>query len=270
MGREEWHLAQKVEEALELGENVLRRIDRLEHDGEPDPEDDRMEMARGELAFYADQALRHIAAMADRLSIPSIVLEVGTIRSQLDLSETDRYFEFQIFSPALDKAKACFKPLSAMTDVSGIAPQDIFRNILCRTAQVIDLLKVSPANESDVRNACLSVCRIAFPDTRREIGIPQIVKNYKGDLGVPSLRTMAEFKFVDSRDEMKVSLDGVFADMRGYKCPDWDTFYGVFYMTGPYYTQEDVELQFRDVKADVSWKPIVLQGSGARAKRSKG
>ena len=73
----------------------------------------------------------------------------------------------------------------------------------------------------------------------------------------------AEYKFIDSREKAKQSLDELYTDMKGYSGRyDWRSFYAVLYMTGPFYSQKDVDEEFRVVRADLSWTPIVVVGAG--------
>jgi hypothetical protein len=272
IGREEWLLAESIENELDQAQDALAKLDDLERYVNykilNDPEDDRDDLARGALAFYIERALRAIGALADRLGVSSISREVTRARNdRSNLRSTSRPYEGEIHSEALSHARSCFSPLRAMTDAKAITAQTVLRNILSNTAVIVSANKLVPKNESEVRNAVLQVCRYSFPDSIKEVGIPKIIKHYKGDIGVRSLRTMVEFKFVDSKEEMKSALDGVYADMKGYRHHDWDTFYGVFYMTGPFYIQEDVEREFEYVGADRTWTPLVVQGPGKR--RSK-
>jgi hypothetical protein len=75
--------------------------------------------------------------------------------------------------------------------------------------------------------------------------------------------------FIDSQQKAKNSLDEIYADMKGYVGRyDWRSFYAVFYMTSPFYTQKDVDEEFRLVRAELSWTPIVVVGQGARVAKA--
>lgn len=85
-------------------------------------------------------------------------------------------------------------------------------------------------------------------------------------MGVKSLMAAAEYKFVTSRIELKKALDEVYTDMKGYGGRyDWRSFYAVFYMTEPFFHQKDIDEEFRLVKSELSWTPIVVVGPGSRA-----
>jgi hypothetical protein len=54
-------------------------------------------------------------------------------------------------------------------------------------------------------------------------------------------------------------------DMRGYAGHHaWLSFYAVLYMTENFYNQADVDHEFRLVKADRNWTPLVVVGPGTR------
>jgi hypothetical protein len=273
MGREEWLLVEFIQTDLDLASDALLKVDDLEShmslEDHENPDDYRWDFAKLMIGHHIENALRGIGALAERLRVPSIERECTNLRKDSKfLKATSRPFDGDIHSDALSKAYSCFAPLRAMSNAKAITSHGVLRNILNKTAVIIKDRGLVPRNESDVRNAILEVCNYSFIDAMREVGIPRILKHTKGDIGVPSLRTMIEFKFINSKSEMKSSLDGVYADMKGYKHNDWDTFYGVFYMTQPFYTQEDVEKEFEMVSADKTWTPIVVHGPGTRTKRT--
>jgi hypothetical protein len=63
----------------------------------------------------------------------------------------------------------------------------------------------------------------------------------------------AEYKFIDSHADAKKALDETYADMKGYSGRyDWRSFYAIFYMTRPFYSQKAVDEESRLVKAELS------------------
>jgi hypothetical protein len=103
----------------------------------------------------------------------------------------------------------------------------------------------------------------------REIPVGQLLKTYKPELGVRSLMAAAEYKFASSEAEVKKSLDEIYADMRGYYGhPEWRTFFAVIYTTDTLLHQKKLEEEFRGVKADVNWTPIIVVGKGGRGAKT--
>jgi hypothetical protein len=79
----------------------------------------------------------------------------------------------------------------------------------------------------------------------------------------------AEVKFATTKAEATAAMDGIYTDMKGYSGRDeWRSFYAVIYMSEPFYSQKDVEQEFRLVKAELSWTPFVVIGPGARARKA--
>ena len=61
-----------------------------------------------------------------------------------------------------------------------------------------------------------------------------------------------------------------YADIKGYSDLDeWRSFYAIIYMTEAFYSQKDVEEDFALVKAELSWKLVVVLGKGARIGKVK-
>lgn len=271
MGREEWLLAESIAQELNHAEKALHEVDRLQCDGvanSNDPEDTRYELAEHALSWYVERSLRAIGALAERMGVASIANETTEARrDRVMLAKTDRQFEGELHCATLSLARACFAPLKAMTAAKSVTANDILLTILRSTGKIM-AAKSPPKNEADVRNAVLEVCQLAFNDAVREVPIPKRVTHYKADISVGSLRSIIEFKFVDSRDQMKVALEGVYADMRAYHDREWESFYSVFYMTGPFYTQQEIDEEFLYVDADKTWQPIVVQGPGGRQRKA--
>ncbi|HEL5321795.1 TPA: hypothetical protein UOJ11_001459 [Stenotrophomonas maltophilia] len=271
MRREDWLLAESVAKELERAEAALDEVDNLQRIGaanSDDPEDDRYQTAERTMVYYIDRAYRSIAALSERLGITTIAREVVAARADKDfLSRTDRSNEGDIHSAALSKAQSCFDPLKALTSARAVTAQDVLRTILQSSGKIAAARGTPPKNEADVRNAVLEVCEFAFNDAMRETPVAKRLTGYRIDLTVRSLRSAVEFKFIDKKSEMRTAIEGVYADMKGYRHPDWDSFYSVFYMTSPFYTQAEVDEEFRYVDADKSWEPIVVQGPGGRKPR---
>lgn len=142
--------------------------------------------------------------------------------------------------------------------------------ILRETGVYLKRLDITPTSEAEVCRPTRALLRSVFPDTVSEFSLPQPHKTYRLDMGVQSLRTGVEFKFAASEQELKVELDGIFADMRGYKgSRDWERFIAVFYTAGPVESQRRIEETFRIVEADFEWRPLVVVGEGRRKVRAR-
>ncbi|WP_228897687.1 hypothetical protein [Acidovorax sp. Leaf73] len=269
MGREEWLLAEAIEQELQLAYDALTKVDVKELSGSVlDPDDEWSDAEYEILAWHLEKSLRSIAVLAERLGTPSIEREIAKLRKR-NLGVTSRPYDGEIHSEIYSLANACFAPLKAMTDAHAVTAHTVLQNIVKNTAQIVQMRGISPTNEADVRNAVLDVCRFAFPDAIKEVGIPQLLTSSRADIGVASLRTVIEFKFVTEKNDMANALKGVYSDMKTYRSTDWDNFYGVFYMTKPFFNDEDVRREFTRVRADLSWTPFSISGFGGRLTKAE-
>jgi hypothetical protein len=127
---------------------------------------------------------------------------------------------------------------------------------------------MEPKNETEINHLMRTVVSAAFPDTISNPDIPTVVKTYKPEFAVPSLGAVAEYKFADNQEYLKQCIDGIMADSRGYQTDArWNRFYAVLFMTAAFYTQAQIDDQFRTCGIADSWRAIVLVGKGGRAKK---
>ena len=179
------------------------------------------------------------------------------------------------YSPVKD---LFFKHISAITAHVKIEEKEenqntqntkLLERILRGTAKILTDNKIEPQNEAEVRREIYKMLIHVFPDTVREIPIAKVSKSYKPDIGIKSLKCAVEYKFVDSLQEAKTAIGGVFEDIKGYEgSEDWRTFYAVIYMTDNFMTQDQVEAEFKLSKVPHNWKPFVVYGKGKRKGKS--
>jgi hypothetical protein len=268
--REEILLAESIRQTIDEAHLALVRLHAAQErvTFESINEDHEQQDAQELLAFYIEKAYRDTGILAERLSLPIFAAEVNAERRANSPRFADNeYTHHDVLPhvPHLACVRAHFESLRAMTDAASTTVHDVFKRMLQNTGKLIDQRHLDPRSETAVRNQMLDFLRLAFDDVRKEVPIQKPFKTYRADIGVPALRAIAEYKYVSTKNEMKICLDGIYADMKGYGQDDaWRNFYAVLYMTGPFYHQEEVEHEFALVNADVNWTPIVVQGPGAR------
>jgi len=154
-------------------------------------------------------------------------------------------------------------------DTKALTGLDVFETILRRTPSIISRSQnPDPTNEKEVKEQVFDILKLTFRDATREVPFRQSFQTYKGDLAVPNLKAVAEYKFADKEEDVAKLMDGFYADMKGYSGHyEWQNFYAVIYMTDSWFDQEDFDRDFQRVKADQLWKPIAVTGKGARIKK---
>jgi hypothetical protein len=272
---EEQLLADSIRNTLYAGEKAVSKLTLLTYGNTPNNVEagdhaERLQEEEESIRFHVEKAFRDVAILSERLALPQFAKEVRGIRkgiknlARMEMHDGDHYCK------PLNRVTQLFDSLASMTDGRLVSGLSVFETILHNTAKIIQARNLLPESEADVRSAVFEVLQFSFRDAAREIVLAKILKTYKADMGVKSLAAVAEYKFIDSKSEAKSTLDGIYADMKGYGGDhNWRSFYAVLYMTKPFFTQRDVDEEFRLVKAELSWTPIVIVGAGERKRKDK-
>ncbi|QCO55553.1 hypothetical protein EOK75_07205 [Pseudorhodobacter turbinis] len=221
--------------------------------------------AEDELSFYITRLYRDVGMLAERLSLPILARDIQRDFKRLSkgalLNMSFSHQAGELYSTSLQRLRGYFSSLTTITKAGSVSGLQVFQTILENTAIIIRDSGIQPSKESEVRNEIVRVLRYSFRDTQKEVSAAKLLKVYKPDIGIPSLMAAAEYKFVSSESALKSSLDGIYADMKGYGGHyDWRTFYAVIYMTEPFAHQKEWEAEFNYTKADINWTPILING----------
>jgi hypothetical protein len=164
----------------------------------------------------------------------------------------------EVFRPYVEIVEAA-GGLSTPRDTHSEA-REVLKRMLSSAGRYLFLRDIKVTSEPHLQREIFPLLRAAFPDATREVPIPHVAKTYKADFGVPSLSTLVEFKYCDSKSDWPDALDGVYTDMKGYgSTPEWKYFYVVFFLTDRFTTQQEVDAEFL-VTSSQAWTPIVVFG----------
>lgn len=263
-------MAESIRKTLDEAHRAVIKLHEAQESATLDSIDEEHEQgdAQDLLSYYVEKAYRDTEILSERLGLPIYAGEINAERlaNRLQFSENE-HTDHDVLPhvPHLARVRAHFESLRSMTDAASTTAHDVLKTMLLNTGELIRQRGTNPESESAVRNVMLESLQLAFGDVRKEVPIQKSLKTYRGDIGVPALRAVVEYKYVKTKDAMKSCLDGIYADMKGYGQDDaWRNFYAVFYMTDAFYRQEEVEAEFALVNADVNWTPLLTQGPGTR------
>jgi hypothetical protein len=184
-----------------------------------------------------------------------------------------------LFSPILSDLAMAYESFATCLGGGPIAmgavlqterDRHLLRQILMGTSKLIADRKLVPKNEAEVRREIYATLLHVFPDTVRELPIPQVSKTYKPDIGIPHLQVAVEYKFCDTENELKKCLEGIYADTKGYTgSNDWTHFLAVLYCTGAFMTEAQLREEERRVGMPASWELLLVTGQGERKGKKK-
>lgn len=235
----------------------------------------------GGASYYDEELKGSIVSIYIRLQFAFELLGLATLLGELrsgfeeyrkDLTAVDITAFGHPTSPTLDYLYRYFHPLKI--SVTGVVGGDIsegvqqLERILLGTPKLIHDRKLQPKRELDVSGAMYQLLIHPYPDAVRDVPIAKQSKTYKPDIGIPSLKTAIEYKFVTSEKTLKSALGGIYEDVSGYAgSQDWKTFFVVIYMTELFLTQAQVEAEFKMSVSSGAWKPLLVVGKAAPSGR---
>lgn|GEM_PF-691551 len=238
-------------------------------------EEEQYQAERASLGYRLRQAHLRMLILIEHAGLPlfhnSYSQGFEEFASKLDEVEQSPHDTDDLFSDPLTYIGQNFDALTALLreesshKASSLA---LFERILRQTPYILADREIVPTSEKEVRKPIFDLLKTVFPDCRREISVSHLFKVYKADLGIPSLKALAEVKYALDEAELRSELDGIYADINGYAGdPQWTRFFAVFYTANPVAAPERVLEEFKLSRVDVTWTPIIVHGAGTRPGR---
>lgn len=277
---EKKNLIKLLESANENFKKIYKAIDNIDsfqrcYEAVPEEEE---EMNNDQLRFNLIEVYRKLCVLYDAVGLQSSLEEMKReflkYESSLTNIEWVSYYDV-IYSKPNDMLHSYYENLSLLLDskdndslIQNIKKDEI-RKTLKSTPRIIYESKLEPKNEADVKKEVRRVLSYSFPDTVSEMNIPKTVKTFKPDIGIKSLSLAIEYKYATSAEEVKTCIGGISEDVSGYaNSKEWTNFIGVLYLTEAFFTDDQIQEQFRQNAIPSNWEIITVYGRGTRKKKS--
>jgi hypothetical protein len=192
----------------------------------------------GDVRWLVERAFAQTRLLLEAAGLPEALKALQRTEGVARKNYAETKVSVEIGERYLVWAAHLFKYLSAMEILfgepkAGTVTKDVTQ-ILRETQYSItdrNCFPQSPTNETDVHVRIEAVLRCVFPDLIHKPRITKQIKHYEPDTGLPSIRTLIEYKFISSIDDAKRVSEEVLADTRGYVSKEWDRFIYVIYET---------------------------------------
>ena len=138
---------------------------------------------------------------------------------------------------------------------------DILSN--CQYAITDPCFPEPPKGEAEVHERIEAVLKCLFPNLKNQPSVTKAIKNFEPDTGLPTLRTLIEYKFISDAGDAKRVADEVLADTRGYISEQWDRFIYVIYETHRIKPESEWNELMRASGVGENTKVVVLAGEPA-------
>jgi hypothetical protein len=122
------------------------------------------------------------------------------------------------------------------------------------------LFPKTPSKEADVHDRIEAILKCHFSDLKRKPALSKPIKNFEPDSGIPSTKTLIEYKFVTNMAEAKRVVDEILADTSGYRSAQWKNLLFVIYETHRVMPEEDWTELLRECGLGSNYDAVVLSG----------
>lgn len=144
--------------------------------------------------------------------------------------------------------------VTEIRDLKAIVERSLY--VICNTKLFPNL----PSREADVHDRIEAILKCYFSDLKRKPALTKPIKNFEPDTGIPSTKTLIEYKFVTNEAEAKRVVDEILADASGYRSPQWKNLLFVIYETHRIMPEEDWRSLLRDCELGSNYDAVVLSG----------
>jgi hypothetical protein len=158
-----------------------------------------------------------------------------------------------------------------LTDGSQTVTKDLEAIIRDSLYVITDPLiyQVPPQNEDHVHLRIQGILRCVFPDLLKKPSLSKPIKNFIPDTGIPSIKTVIEYKFVSEQSQVGPTADQILADTLGYKSERWESFLYVIYETERFKPEAEWRQLLRECGTAENTSVVVLSGASLRTPNEK-
>lgn len=252
----------EVEEIVaEIRESLSKAYKEISNWDVQEPEREEVESAKYFVERAFVQSLTFLEAASLNQTFNSLAVINGTAKKN--------YAEYSVYSEGAylvwaSRLEAYLKSIETIFvgKQSGRVTKELIDILRATQYSITDrnCFSLVPQNEDDVHSRIEAVLRCVFTDLRHKPPIAKPIKNFEPDTGIPSLKTLIEYKYVESRQDIKRVVDEVLADTRGYSSKSWERFIYVIYETTRLKPESEWRQMLRENDVPENTDVVVISG----------
>ncbi len=256
----------KVSEAVASIEKCLQEANIYYSKGDNyDPRDRNEEHEIAE--YYVERAFIGLLVLVEHLGLVVTHQQITTLFEkakkegflQSNMGSEEPYLvwceKIRMFVDAISGAHGLGETgASEIRDLKAIMKRAVY--VICDTS----IFPHVPKNESDVHNRLEAILKCHFQDLKRKPALTKPIKNFEPDTGIPSTKTLIEYKFVNTKAEAKRVVDEILTDTSGYRSPQWRSLLFVIYETHRVLPEEEWLQLLKECDLEENYDVIVLSG----------
>lgn len=138
-------------------------------------------------------------------------------------------------------------------------------NVLDATASIISKSKKKPSTEAQVYNSVKDILAPIFPSSiSPKSNFLKSAKEYKPDILIPELNAAVEYKYANSEEKLKSTIEQIAIDVKGYTGDkDYNLFYAVFYVTEDFWGERKFKEFWKELAFPENWQAFYKVGTSA-------
>jgi hypothetical protein len=220
-----------------------------------------------QVEYCIESAFTHTLILLDRLNLARTYEQFRLI---YDNAREDGFLKTKcgVDEPYLCRTAEIYGYLEAIGNTynvqhdSSMVSKDLISILRSTLYSITDkkIFKEPPRNESEVHSRIEAVLKCIFPDLKHKPAITKPIKNFEPDTGLPSIRTLIEYKFISTQGDAKRISDEVLADTRGYISREWSNFIYLIYETSRIKPESEWKNLLEECEIRGNTKIIVLSG----------
>lgn len=213
-----------------------------------------------------EKAFISLLVLVDSLNLEKTYEEVKSIYNQAKNEDFLKVLQGPD-EPELLWSEMIYKYVYSISDTYGI---DTIANINKTIIEIIKestytitdtkLFKTTPQKEDDVHLRIEGILRCSYPDLKHKPVLTKAIKNFEPDTGIPSIKTLIEYKFISKEAEVKKVSDEILIDTRGYHSKDWNNFIYVIYETNRFQPESKWKLHLKECGLGENTNIVVITG----------
>lgn len=260
------NITDNLPESLKHIHDLLKQADDV-FEKNPHRGKDDYDVPEMQIDYYIESAFIHTLVLLDKLNLSRSYEQVQGV---FEKAKKEGFGEsrFGVDEPYLHWSAEIYDYLQAIGNSYNIHP---FSNLVSK--DIISILRATlysitdknifhkpPGRESEVHSRIEAVLKCIFPDLKHKPSINKSIKNFEPDTGLPSVRTLIEYKFISNQKDAKRVSDEVLADTRGYFSREWERFIYVIYETSRIKPESEWIQMLRECGVPSNTQVLVLSG----------
>jgi len=188
--------------------------------------------------YYIERAYEELLVLLDHLNLATTYKKVET---QYQNSKTIGYTQSKMgpdepYLTCIEKMRMIVDGISNLFGLGDLTTSGLrdLKSIIDRSLYAICNIKLFPTlpeKEADVHDRIEEILRCYYSDLQRKPPISKPIKHFEPDTGIPSTKTLIEYKFIKTTADARRVADEILADTRGYQSSDWKNVLFVIYET---------------------------------------